>query len=221
MNPDIRILICDDHAVVREGLRSLITTEPGMTVVGEASDGEMAVNLQRALQPDVILMDLMMPRKDGITAIREIRQSAPEARILVLTSFAEDEQVFPAIKSGALGYLLKDASPAELLQAIREVQRGDSFLDPVVARKLIQELNRPQELPPTPDPLSEREVEVIRLIAAGYTNQEIADALIISERTVRNHVGNILSKLHLANRTQAALYAIRKGYSSSGQNPQE
>jgi two-component system, NarL family, response regulator LiaR len=215
MNPDIRILICDDHAVVREGLRSLITTEPGMTVVGEASDGEMAVNLQRALQPDVILMDLMMPRKDGITAIREIRQSAPEARILVLTSFAEDEQVFPAIKSGALGYLLKDASPAELLQAIREVQRGDSFLDPVVARKLIQELNRPQELPPTPDPLSEREV------AAGYTNQEIADALIISERTVRNHVGNILSKLHLANRTQAALYAIRKGYSSSGQNPQE
>jgi len=217
MNTEIRILICDDHAVVREGLRSLITTEPGMTVAGEAADGEAAVSRYRLLQPDVTLMDLMMPRKDGIDTIREIRRDFPEARILVLTSFAEDEQVFPAIKSGALGYLLKDATPAELLQAIREVQRGDSFLDPVIARKLIKELNRPPELPPTSDPLSEREVEVISLIAAGLSNQEIADRLVISERTVRNHVSNILSKLHLANRTQAALYAVQMGYSSPGQ----
>lgn len=216
MSADIRILICDDHAIVREGLRSLITTEPGMVVVGEASDGEAAIQLQKALQPDVILMDLMMPRKDGISAIREIRSNSSSARILVLTSFAEDDQVFPAIKAGALGYLLKDASPIELLQAIREVHRGYSSLDPIIARKLIEELNRPQDNPLSPDPLSEREVDVICLIAAGLSNQEIADQLVISERTVRNHVGNILSKLHLANRTQAALYAIRMGYRGTG-----
>jgi two-component system, NarL family, response regulator LiaR len=221
MSEDIRILICDDHTVVREGLRSLITTEPGMTVVGEAADGIQAVNLHQALRPDVTLMDLMMPLKDGIAAIGEIRQECPEARILVLTSFAEDEQVFPAIKRGALGYLLKDASTSELLQAIREVHRGDSFLDPVIARKLIKELNRPTEQAAIPDPLTEREIEVIRLIAAGLTNQEIADQLVISERTVRNHVGNILAKLHLANRTQAALYAIRMGYGEARAEAEE
>jgi two-component system, NarL family, response regulator LiaR len=204
-------LIADDHAVVREGLRSLINTEPGMVLAGEASNGEEAVTLWRRLKPDVTLLDLMMPRKDGITAIREIKEIDPQARILVLTSFFEDEQVFPAIKSGALGYLLKDSSPHELLQAIREVYNGDSFLDPVIARKVIQELNRPTKLPPTSDPLSEREMEVLRLIAEGLSNQEIADHLVISERTARNHVGNILSKLHLANRTQAALFAIRSG----------
>ena len=211
MSEGIRILIADDHAVVREGLRSLINTEPGMVLAGEASNGEEAVTLWHRLKPDVTLLDLMMPRKDGITAIREIKEIDPQARILVLTSFFEDEQVFPAIKSGALGYLLKDSSPHELLQAIREVYNGDSFLDPVIARKVIQELNRPTKLPPTSDPLSEREMEVLRLIAEGLSNQEIADHLVISERTARNHVGNILSKLHLANRTQAALFAIRSG----------
>jgi two-component system, NarL family, response regulator LiaR len=211
MNGSIRILIADDHAIVREGLRALISTEPGMILVGEAADGEEAVRLYRSLQPDVALLDLMMPRKDGIGAIREIKEHSPEARILVLTSFAEDDQVFPAIKGGALGYLLKDSSPRELLQAIREVHQGDSFLDPVVARKVIQMLTRPSDLPKTTDPLSERELEVLRLIAEGLTNQEIADRLVISERTARNHVGNILSKLHLANRTQAALFAIRHG----------
>jgi len=212
MGGEIRVMIADDHAVVREGLRSLISTEPGMSLAGEASNGEEAVAMYRRLKPDVALLDLMMPRKDGISAIREIKEIDPQARILVLTSFFEDEQVFPAIKSGALGYLLKDSSPHELLQAIREVYAGDSFLDPVIARKVIQELNRPAELPPTVDPLSEREMEVLRLIAEGLSNQEIADRLVISERTARNHVGNILSKLHLANRTQAALFAIRKGF---------
>jgi len=211
MDNEIRVMIADDHAIVREGLRSLLSTEPGMTLVGEAADGEAAVRLFHSLKPDVALLDLMMPRKDGIRAIREIKETHPDARILVLTSFAEDDQVFPAIKAGALGYLLKDSSPLELLQAIREVYAGDSFLDPVIARKVIQELNRPAALPPTPDPLSEREVEVLRLVAEGLSNQEIADRLVISERTARNHVGNILSKLQLANRTQAALFAVRKG----------
>jgi NarL family two-component system response regulator LiaR len=197
--------------VVREGLRALIETEPGMQLVGEAPDGEAVVRLYTSLKPDVTLLDLMMPRKDGITAIREIKAIDPAARLLVLTSFAEDDQVFPAIKSGALGYLLKDSSALELLRAIRDVYAGDSSLDPIVARKLIQEINRPPDLPPTPDPLSERELEVLGLIAGGLSNQEIADRLVISERTARNHVGNILAKLHLANRTQAALFAVQKG----------
>jgi two-component system, NarL family, response regulator LiaR len=211
MSKAIQVLIADDHAVVREGLRSLISTEPGISLVGEAANGEEAVAMWLSLRPDVTLLDLMMPRKDGIIAIREIREIDPQARILVLTSFFEDEQVFPAIKSGALGYLLKDSSPHELLQAIREVYNGDASLDPIIARKVIQELNRPSDLPPTSDPLSERELEVLRLIAEGLSNQEIANRLVISERTARNHVGNILSKLHLANRTQAALFAYRKG----------
>jgi NarL family two-component system response regulator LiaR len=211
MDETIRILIADDHAIVREGLRALIATEPGMTLAGEAADGEAAVHLFEALRPDVALLDLVMPRKDGMAAIRDIKAQHPQARILVLTSFAEDEQVFPAIKAGALGYLLKDSSPQELLQAIREVYRGDSCLDPVIARRLIQEFQRPVGQPPQTEPLSERELEVLELVAEGLSNHEIARGLVISERTVRNHVGNILAKLHLANRTQAALYAIRSG----------
>lgn len=208
----VRVLICDDHAIVREGLRALITSEPGMEVVGEAVDGIEAVQKSRDLHPDVILLDLQMPRKNGIEAIEEIKVENPEAHILVLTSFAEDEKVFPAIKAGALGYLLKDSSPQELLEAIRDTHRGESSLHPAIARKLIRELNRPSDLPPAEEPLTEREVEVLRLVAQGLSNQDIAEQLVISERTVRTHVGNILDKLHLANRTQAALYAVREGY---------
>ncbi len=211
-NPNcIRILIADDHAVVREGLRTLITAKPGMEVVGEAADGVEAVSKARSLQPGVILLDMVMPRKNGLEAIKDIKKENPNARILVLTSFDDDERVFSAIKAGALGYLLKDSSPQQLLQAIRDVYHGRSSLHPSIALKVIRELNQPSDLPLTEEPLTEREVEALRLIAQGLTNQEIAEKLTISERTVGKHVSNILDKLHLANRTQAALYALRRG----------
>ncbi len=211
MTERARILITDDHAVVREGLRALIETKPDMELIGEAADGVEAVEKARSLQPDVILLDIVMPRMDGVTAIREIKRENPDARILVLTSFAEDAQIFPAIKAGALGYLLKDSSPGELIQAIRDVHAGKASLHPAVALKMIQEFNRPSDLPPTEEPLTEREMQVLKLVAQGYSNQEIADKLMISERTAGTHVSNILGKLHLANRTQAALYALREG----------
>ena len=207
----IRVLIADDHAIVREGLRTLIASEPGMALVAEAADGIQAVAQARALQPDVILMDLMMPRKDGLEAISEIKAECPDARILILTSFAEEDKVFPAIRAGALGYLLKDSSPQQLLQAIYDVYRGESSLHPTIALKLIREINQPSDLPPAEHPLTAREVTVLKLVAQGLTNQEVADRLVISEWTVRTHMRNILSKLHLANRTQAALYALREG----------
>ncbi|WP_095045485.1 response regulator [Candidatus Promineifilum breve] len=211
MSNPIRILICDDHAVVREGLRALISTETDMEVVAEAADGEQAIAAYRAVVPDVALVDMVMPRVDGLETIRTIKGEFAQARILVLTSFAEDDMVFPAIKAGALGYLLKDSSPEELLRAIRDVNRGEASLHPSIARRLIQELSQPTTLPPTPEPLTEREVEVLKLVARGYSNEDIADALVVSERTARGHVSSILSKLHLANRTQAALYALREG----------
>lgn len=207
----IRILIADDHAVVREGLRTLITTKPGMEVVGEAADGVEAVSQALSLEPDVILLDMVMPRQDGLETIKLIKQENPAARILVLTSFDDDERVFSAIKAGALGYLLKDSSPQQLLQAIHDVYEGRSSLHPAIAFKVIRELNQPSDLPPTEEPLTEREVETLRFIAQGLTNQDIAERLNISERTVGKHVSNILEKLHLANRTQAALYALRRG----------
>jgi NarL family two-component system response regulator LiaR len=210
----IRIVIADDHAVVRRGLQTLINSEPNMEVVGEAVDGIDAVQKVLALEPDVILLDMVMPRQNGLEAIAQIKQERPDARILILTSFAEDDKVFPSIKAGALGYLLKDSSPEQLLQAILDVYRGEPSLHPSIALKLMRELNQPPDLPPTEEPLTEREVEVLKLVARGLTNQEIASTLVISERTVGNHIGNILSKLHLANRTQAALYALRQGLAS-------
>ena len=211
MTENIRILIVDDHAIVREGQRALIETEPGLELVGEAADGLEAVQLARSLQPDVIMIDLIMPRMGGIEAIEQIKSQNSAVNILVLTSFAEDEKVYSAIKAGALGYRLKDASPQELLTAIREVYQGEPSMDPAIAHKLMRELQRSSDLPPTEEPLTEREVEVLKLVAQGKPNQEIAETLVISERTVRTHVSNILSKLHLANRTQAALYALREG----------
>lgn len=211
MNDRIRVLIADDHHVVRGGIRSLLETETDIDVIDEAADGVETVLKTRSLNPDVILMDLMMPRKSGIEAIEEIKQEDPDARILVLTSYSDDEKVFAAIKAGALGYLLKETSTKELLQAIHDVYRGESSLHPAIARKLIRELNRPSNLPPADEPLTEREIEVLVYVARGYSNQDIANSLFISERTVRTHVSNILSKLHLANRTQAALYALKEG----------
>ena len=211
MNERIRVLIADDHHVVRGGIRALLETEDDIDVIDEAADGVETVLKTRSLNPDVILMDLMMPRKTGIEAIEEIKQEDPDARILVLTSYSDDEKVFAAIKAGALGYLLKETSTQELLQAIHDVYRGESSLHPAIARKLIRELNRPSNLPPADEPLTEREIEVLIFVARGYTNQDIANALFISERTVRTHVSNILGKLHLANRTQAALYALKEG----------
>jgi NarL family two-component system response regulator LiaR len=211
MTNPIRVLIVDDHLVVRAGIRGLLATEPGIEVVGEARDGAEAIVEAARLKPDVILMDLVMPHMDGIAAIEQIIASQPTARILVLTSFDADDKVFPAIRAGALGYTLKDFGPAELVRAIQRVYRGESSLHPTIARKVLQELAHPPQHPPTSDPLTERELEVLRLVAHGDSNQQIAAALGIGEGTVRVHVSNILSKLHLASRTQAALYALREG----------
>lgn len=211
MSQPIRVFLADDHAVVREGLVALIETEDDMEVVGTGENGEEAVRRVLHFQPDVILMDLHMPRKSGLEAIVEIKEALPEARILVLTSFGDDENVFTAIKSGALGYLLKDTAPHDLIRAIRNVNEGKSALHPDIALKVIRELNKPDDLPPTEDPLTEREVDVLKLVARGLSNDDIAEELVVSERTVRTHVSNILGKLHLANRTQAALYALREG----------
>lgn len=211
----IRILIADDHAVVREGLSSLISTKPDMIVVGEAADGIEAVQKARELQPDIILMDMVMPKQSGLQAIQQLKQEKNAARILVLSSFAEDEQIFPAIKSGALGYLLKDSSPRQLIRAIRDVHSGQSSLHPTIARKLIGELSTDPVAQPTAEELlTQREIHVLKLVAQGYSNQEISDKLSVSDRTVGKHVSNILEKLHLANRTQAALYALREGLAS-------
>jgi NarL family two-component system response regulator LiaR len=210
----IRVLIVDDHAIVRKGIRALLATERDIQVIGEASDGTEALEQAQALHPDVILMDLVMPKLDGIEATRQITANQPGVRILVLTSFAADDKVFPAIKAGALGYLLKDTGPDALVHAIHQVHRGEPTLEPSIARKVLSELSQPPKTPLSPNPLTEREVSVLRLVAQGQSNKEIAEQLVIAEMTVRTHVSNILSKLHLASRTQAALYALREGLAS-------
>jgi NarL family two-component system response regulator LiaR len=210
----IRVLVADDHAIVRKGICALLATEPGIEVIGEARDGMEAISQAQATEPDVILMDLVMPGTDGLEATRRISACQPQARILVLTSFAGDDQIFPAIKAGALGYLLKDSEPEQLVQAIQQVYRGESSLHPSIARRLLRELSSPSGKGPDTDSLTEREIEVLRLVAQGQSNREISVKLTISEATVRTHVSNILSKLNLCSRTQAALYALREGLAS-------
>ncbi len=214
MTQTIRVLIVDDHAIVRKGIRALLATEKDIQVVGEASDGAEAIAQANSLHPDVILMDLVMPKIDGIEATKQITAQQSGMRILILTSFAADDKVFPAIKAGALGYLLKDTGPQELVQSIHQVYRGEPSLEPSIARKVLTELSTPQQKPLSPDPLTERELGILRLIAQGRSNKEIAEQLVITEMTVRTHVSNILGKLHLASRTQAALYALKEGLAS-------
>lgn len=218
MSEKIRVYITDDHQIVRRGIRQLLSTEAGIEVVGEASNGKEAVMDMVRLKPDIVLMDLVMPVMDGIEAIRQIKASHPSIQILVLTSFATDDKVFPAIKAGALGYLIKDTSPEELVSAIRQVYKGEPTLHSSIAQKLLKEISHASERPASPDPLTEREVEVLKLIARGLSNQEIAETLVVSVATVYTHVSKILDKLHLASRTQAALYALREGLASLDDN---
>ena len=214
MSAAIRVFIADDHPIVRRGIRDLLETEPGIEVAGEAQNGQEAVDGVAHTVPDLVLMDLVMPGMDGIEATRRIREQHPAVRVLVLTSFATDDKVFPAIKAGASGYLIKDTGPEDLLRAIRQVHRGETTLHPAIAQMLLQEISSPSEKPLSRDPLTAREAEVLKLLARGLNNQEIADALVVSVATVYTHVSNILAKLHLASRTQAALYALREGYAS-------
>jgi NarL family two-component system response regulator LiaR len=214
MSQAISILIADDHAIVRKGLRALLQTEVGIEIVGEACDGEDVVEAAAQLHPDIILMDLVMPKLDGIEAIHKILSLQPEIRILVLTSFATEDKILPVIKSGAMGYLLKDTYPEDLIRAIRQVYHGESPLHPTVARKLLQEVITPVGQETESKHLSKREIAVLQLLAEGLSNQHIAMRLAISEATVRTHVSRILNKLHLTSRTQAVLYALHKGVAS-------
>jgi len=210
----IRVLVVDDHAIIRKGMRAVLDLVPDIELVGEAENGKQAIQRILELKPDVILMDLMMPEMDGIACTREVKAQMPAARILVLTNFAGEDMIFPAIKAGAMGYHLKDSSPEALVDAIRQVFLGESSLHPLIAKKVLDELHISTERNHTNDPLTQRELEVLRLIAQGQENKEIADHLVVSEATVRTHVSNILGKLHLASRTQAALYALREGLAS-------
>jgi NarL family two-component system response regulator LiaR len=204
----ISVVIADDHPFVRHGLRTYLETLDDMEVSGEATNGAEAVELVERLRPDVVLMDLVMPELDGVDAIRRIHESVPQTKVIALTSFDDDEKVFPAIKAGAAGYLLKDVRPADLAEAIRKASRGEALLAPSVTARLMQEVVGG---PPPSAALTRRELEVLRLIARGMSNKLIARELVVSEKTVKTHVSNILAKLHLADRTQAALYAVREG----------
>ncbi|MBI9043758.1 MAG: response regulator transcription factor [Anaerolineaceae bacterium] len=210
----IRILIADDHTVVRQGIRTMLEPKVDLKLVGEAANGQEAIDQCKKLQPDVVLMDLLMPVKNGLEAIQEISKTHPLIHILVLTSFSEEEKVISALKAGAKGYILKDSSPQDLVQAIRDIHRGDMWLYPGMAPKIVQRLINPQKQTKSDPGLTEREIEVIKLVAQGFSNHEISVILGVGEGTVRFHVNHILSKLGLTNRTQAALYALREGLAS-------
>lgn len=207
----IRILVVDDQNVVREGIVAILSFQSDMEVVGEAEDGVQAVELARKTRPDVILLDMVMPRQDGLTTIPKLRAVVPDARTLVLTSFADSDRVYQAIKAGALGYMLKDTTRTQLLQSIRDVAHNQASIHPSIAMKVIHEFKHSTGRSSASESLTRREVEALRLIARGMSNQEIATSLVVHERTIAKYVSNILNKLHVANRTQAALYAIREG----------
>jgi len=210
----IRVLVVDDHTIIRKGIRAVLDLVPDIDLVGEAENGNQAITLDLELAPDVVLMDLMMPEMDGITCIKQIRKKRPKARILVLTNFAGEDMIFPAIKAGAMGYHLKDSSPEAMIDAIRQVNQGVASLHPSIAKRVLEEFRDSDKQKLSEEPLTQRELEILRLIAQGLENKEIAEQLVISEATVRTHVSNILGKLHLASRTQAALYALREGLAS-------
>jgi DNA-binding NarL/FixJ family response regulator len=211
MADPIRVLIVDDHAVVREGLRAFLDLQAGIEVVGEAGDGEAAIAAAERLRPDVILMDLVMPRLDGIAAMRRLRRTDAVVRVIVLTSFAQDDRLLPAIQAGAAGYLLKDVEPQELARAVRAAHAGEALLDPGVAARLVEMIAAPAGAADDDRGLTRREREVLGLIARGYANKRIALELRISEKTVKAHVGHVLAKLGVSDRTQAALHAVRAG----------
>ncbi len=210
MSLPIRIVIADDHAVVREGLRAFLGLQDDLEVVAEASDGAEAADAVERLRPDVALVDLVMPGVDGLGAIERIRERAPETRIVVLTSFTDDSRLFAALEAGASGYLLKDVQPAELAQAIRTVAAGEALLDPALTARLLRRVAESGR-PPDHADLTSRELDVLRLLGRGLSNRQIAAELVLSEKTVKTHVSSILHKLHVADRTQAALYAVRAG----------
>lgn len=212
MSEPITILLVDDHNVVRMGLAAYFSTLPEFEVAGEAASGAEAVQLVEQHVPDVVLMDLLMPGVDGVEATRRIKKLSPSTQVIVLTSHHDDEHIFPAIRAGALSYLLKDIDPDDLAEAIRQAHAGEAVLNPRVASRMIKEVQGVREADVNPfTELTDREMEVLQLIAGGKSNQEIAEELVISERTVKSHVSNLLGKLHLADRTQAAVYAWREG----------
>jgi NarL family two-component system response regulator LiaR len=210
MAEPIRVLVVDDHAVVREGLRSFLDLQEGIEVVGEAADGEEAVAAASRLVPDVVLMDLVMPRLAGVAAMRLLRERVPSARVIVLTSFLDDEKLLPALRAGAAGYLLKNTQPEELARAVRAAYAGEVLLDPVVAARLVEALAVDGPEGPL-DRLTPRELDVLRLIGRGFANKRIARELSVSEKTVKTHVGHVLAKLGVTDRTQAAVLALHEG----------
>lgn len=207
----INVLIVDDHAVVRQGLRTFLELQDDITVVGEAVNGRVAVEMAGKLQPDVVLIDLVMPELDGISATRQIRSTSPSSQVIALTSFSEDDRIIPVIQAGACSYVLKDISPEELIEVVRAAYRGEARLHPDVARKLMNQVARPQTQVQVAGSLTEREIEVVRCIARGMSNRDIANEMVISEKTVKTHVSSILSKLALDDRTQLAIYALKHG----------
>lgn len=217
---EITVLIVDDHEIVRQGIRAFLATQPDIAVVGEAADGSAAVDAATVHAPDVVLMDLVMPVMDGVEATRRIKAVSPRSQVIVLTSYHDDEHVFPAVRAGALSYVLKDLHPSELADAIRRAAAGDAVLHPHVAARLVQEVHGRRGARPNPfTDLTDREMEVLRLVAEGVNNAGIAAKLFISEKTVKSHVSNILGKLHLADRTQAAAMAWREGVLKRGEAP--